>query len=185
MSMKKILYLVIALVAAAALILVAALVLPEALPGPPEHAANQAARPTDALRKNVSSIEIHARGGGSILIYPEDREYSALEKECREQIRCISGQYKTGFSREELDTMKQNATYVAMHFPVPTEFETGYIVSGASKEITANEAIFFLDLVHHPADMIITRAESGPGVWGTSRDRKELRDLVAPIIGEL
>ncbi|WOX56256.1 MULTISPECIES: hypothetical protein [unclassified Methanoculleus] len=177
--MKKILYIVIACAAAAALILVAAPVLPETVP------ENQTARPTDAPREKISFIEVHARGGGSTLLYPEDPRYSALEAECREQIRCISAQYKTGFSREELDAMKRNATYVAMHFPVSTTCETSYIVDGSPKEIIVNEAIFFLDLEDRPETMIITRAENETGVWDTSRDRREFRDLVAPIVREL
>jgi hypothetical protein len=184
--MKKILYPVIACAAAAALILVAALMLPDMVSEVPEIPENQTARPTDALRENVSFIEVRARGGGSILIYPEDPGYFALETECLEQIRCISGQYKTGFSREELDAMKQNGTYVAVYFPVSTTFVTSYIVDGLPKEILADEAVFFLDLGDWSGNMIVMRlGNDGCGVWDTSRDRGELRDLVDPILLEL
>jgi len=78
--------------------------------------------------------------------------------------------------------MKQNGTYVAMNFPVPTTFETGYLVDGSPKVVTVNEVIIFLDLEGYPEAMIITRADDEPGVWDTSRDRRELRDLVAPDV---
>jgi len=48
--------------------------------------------------------------------------------------------------------------------------------------VTVNEVIIFLDLEDYPEAMIITRADDEPGVWDTSRDRRELRDLVAPDV---
>lgn len=127
-------------------------------------------------------IEIHRAGGLSVFLYPEDPGYPAIEAECGEQNRCISAQYKTGFPPEELEAMKQNETYVAMNFPVPTTFETGYLVDGSPKVVTVNEVIIFLDLESYPEAMIITRTDDEPGVWDTSRNRRELRNLVAPIV---
>jgi len=54
------------------------------------------------------------------------------------------------------------------------------------KEILADEAVFFLDLEDWSGNMIVMRlGDGGCGVWDTSRDRGELRDLVDPILLEL
>ena len=143
----------------------------EALPGMPDNSG-----------EDTPYIEIHRAGGLSIFLYPGDRGYPALKAECSEQIQCISARYQTAFSPAELKAMKQNGTYVAMNFQVSTTFETGYIVDGSPKVVTVNEVIIFLDLESYPETMIITWADDGPGVWDTSRDRKELRDLVTPDV---
>lgn len=67
--------------------------------------------------------------------------------------------------------------YVAMHFPVPTTFETSYIIDGSPREIVADEAVFFLDLEDRPENMTFMRLGDGCGVWDASRDRGKLRDL--------
>ena len=143
----------------------------EALPGMPDNSG-----------EDTPYIEIHRAGGLSIFLYPGDRGYPALKAECSEQIQCISARYQTGFSLAELKAMKQNGTYIAMNFPVPTTFETGYIVDGSPKVVTVNEVIIFLDLESYPGTMIITWADDGPGVRDTSRDRKVPRDLVTPDV---
>ena len=151
----------------------------EALPGMP---GDWTPRPADNPGEDTPYIEIHRAGGLSVFLHPEDPGYPAIEAECGEQIRCISAQYQTGFSPEELEAMKQNGTYVAMNFPIPTTFETGYLVDGSPKVVTVNEVIIFLDLESYPEAMIITRTDDEPGVWDTSRNRRELRNLVAPIV---
>ncbi len=78
--------------------------------------------------------------------------------------------------------MKQNGTYVAMNFPISTMFEAGYLVNGSPKVVTVNEVIIFLDFEYYPEAMIIAWADDEPGVWDTSRDRRELRNLVAPDV---
>jgi hypothetical protein len=75
-----------------------------------------------------------------------------------------------------------SGAYVAMHFPVPTTFGTSYIIDGSPREIVADEVVFLLDLADRPETMIITRLGDGCGVWDTSRDRDELRDLVDPYL---
>lgn len=55
---------------------------------------------------------------GSRLLCSKERRGTAR------RIWCIFGQYKTGFSREELDIMRQNATYAAMR-------SSGWGISGA------------------------------------------------------
>ncbi|WP_333582461.1 hypothetical protein [Methanoculleus bourgensis] len=188
--MKKVLYLVIACVAVGALILVGADVLSN--PGlqgagkemPWEVPESQTPCSADGPREDTPYIEIHRVGSRSVFLYPDDSGYPAIEAECREQIQSISGQYKMGFSSAELEAMKQNGTYVAMNFSVPTTFETSYLVGGLLKVITVNEAIIFLDLEGYPETVIITRADDKSGVWDTSRNRRELRDLVAPVMQE-
>ncbi|WP_054847595.1 hypothetical protein [Methanoculleus chikugoensis] len=78
--------------------------------------------------------------------------------------------------------MKQNDTYVAMHLPAPTRFETGYIVDGSPKEILADEAVFFLDFEDWPENIIIMRLGDVCGVWDASRDREKLRVLADPFL---
>lgn len=187
--MRKILYLVIACAAVAVLVLSGAYVLSNPAPQEPgevptEVPGSLTPRPTDDLRENTSFIEIHRAGDLSVILYPEDPGYPAIEAECHEQIRSICGQYKTGFSRAELDAMKQNGTYVAMNFPVPTTFETSYIVDGSPKKILADEAVFFLDLEDWPENMIIMRLGGVCGVWDASRDREKLRVLVEPYLAD-
>ena len=188
--MKRALYLVITCAAMGVLILAGAHVLsnpdlqgPDEMP--PEIPGNRTTGPADGPREITPFIVLHRAGGRSSFLYPEDPGYPAIEAECCEQIWGIYAQYKMGFSREDLDAMKQNGTYVAMNFPVPTTFETSYVIDASPKKITVNEAIFFLDLEAYPETMIIARAENGTGVWDTSRDRGELRDLVAPILWEV
>jgi len=192
--MKKINCFIVTCAAAGALVVLTALVLPTMMPdtalqGPgeviPLNLENQSSQPETSVREDTPFIDIHNAGGRSILLYPEDPGYPAIEAECREQIRCINAQLKCGFSRAELDAMKHNGTYVAINFSLPTTFETSYIVDGSPREITINEAVFFLDLEDYPENMIITPAQDGAGVWETSRDREVLRDLVAPILQRL
>ncbi len=186
--MKKNLYLIIACAAAVALVLIGADVLLSNLDlqGPGEkslkYLKNQTTRPTDDLQEDVSFIEIHSAGSGSILLYPEDPGYSALEIECREQIRCIYAQFKRWLIGAELDAMKQNGTYIAISFSPPTTFETSYIVDESPREIVVDEAIFFLDLEDHLKTMIIARLGDRSGVWDTSRGRDDLRDLTGPFL---
>ncbi|ADN36315.1 hypothetical protein Mpet_1558 [Methanolacinia petrolearia DSM 11571] len=137
----------------------------------------------NTTRENTTFIDIHHADGGRIILYPEDPEFSAIETECYEQIRCINAQMKTGFSGAELDAMKNNGTYVAINFSAPTTFETSYIVDGSPKTITIDEAIFFLYSEYEL--MIITPMQNAAGVWGTSRDRGELKKLVDPIFQKL
>ena len=80
------------------------------------------------------------------------------------------------------DLSARNGIHVAMHFPVPTTFETSYIIDGSPREIPIDEAVFFLDLEDQSENMIITRLGDGCGVWGASRGRDELRDLVDPYL---
>jgi hypothetical protein len=134
-------------------------------------------------RNDTAYLDIHPTGGRSVLLYPEDERYPAIDAECQELIQCIEGQLKTGFSQEELAAMKRNNTYVALRFPQPTTFETSYIVGGSPRSITINEAVFILDN-EEEQNIIRTPAPDGPGVWTTSRDRGTLRDLVAPILAE-
>jgi len=95
----------------------------------------------------------------------------------------INAQLKWWVYPEELDGMKQNNTYVALHFPKPTTFETRYIVDGSPRQITIIEAVFLVDSGEEQ-NIIRTLAPDGPGVWTTSRDRGTLGDLVAPILAE-
>jgi len=78
------------------------------------------------------------------------------------------------------DLSAWNGTYVTMHFPVPTTFETSYIIDGSPREIPIDEAVFFLDLEDQQENMIITRLGDGCGVWGASLGHDELRDPVDP-----
>ncbi len=70
------------------------------------------------------------------------------------------------------DLSAWNGTYVTMYFPVPTTFETSYVIDGSPREIPIDEAVFFLDLEDHQQEnMIIMRLGDGCGVRDTSRDR--------------
>lgn len=149
----------------------------------PENADTGNSQPAITIRENTTFIDIHHKDGRRALLYAEDPEYPAIEAECLEQIHCINAQIKTGFSRAKLDAMKHNGTYVAINFPVPTTFETSYIVDGSPKMITIDEAIFFLDSEYE--DIIITPMLNGPGVWDTSRDRVKLRELIDPVFQSL
>ncbi|MDD4255067.1 MAG: hypothetical protein PHP59_06780 [Methanofollis sp.] len=144
----------------------------------PERAS---AQPTP--REGTSYLDIHGAGGRSVLLYPEDEEYPAIETECRELIGGIRSQLKMSYTRDELAAMKRNGTYVALHFSRPTTFETSYIVDRAPLNITINEAVFFLDR-DEERNMVITPAQNGAGVWTTSRDRATLRKLAVPVLIE-
>jgi hypothetical protein len=133
-------------------------------------------------RNDTTYFDIHPAGGQSVLLYPEDERYQAIDAECRKLIECIDAQVKTGFSPDELAAMKRNNTYVALHFPQPTTFETRYIVDGSPRNITIDEAVFILDMEYE--DTIITPSPTGTGVWETSRDSGTLRDLIAPVLAE-
>lgn len=69
------------------------------------------------------------------------------------------------------DLSAWNGTYVTMYFPVPTTFETNYVIDGSPREILADEAVFFLDLEDRPENMTFMRLGDGCGVWDASRDR--------------
>ena len=156
-------------------------------PGPaekiPESTDSQNNPTPSTIRENTTFIDIHHADGGRTILYPEDPEFPAIEAECYEQIRCIISQIKTGFSGAELNAMKNNGTYVAINISVPAAFETSYIVDGSPKTITIDEAIFFFDSEYE--DIIITPMQNGAGVWGTSRDRGELKKLVDTIFQKL
>lgn len=134
---------------------------------------------TSYSRENTTLIDIFNKDGWGMMLKPDNLEYSAIKAECLEQIRSIGTQAKTGLSREELIAIKQNHSYVAINFPAQTTFNTSYIVDGASKNITIDEAIFFLDSDYN--NMIFTPSQSGTIVWNAPGDRERLRELVEPI----
>lgn len=196
--MKNIYYYIIACIVSGVLILSAAFVLPNIVPDRttqdpretvPQNQENLSAQPEpdvhDTPPEGTPYLDIGDAAGRSILFSPDDQRYPAIEAECCERIRCINAQIKTGFSRAELDAMKRNGTYVAITFSEPTTFVTSYIVDGSPREITIDGMVSFLDLKDWSENDIITPAQGGPGVWHTSRDCGELRDLVAPILREL
>ncbi|WP_048152888.1 hypothetical protein [Methanolacinia paynteri] len=185
---KKTKHILIACILAAALIVIAAFTVSgigddKIPPGQaekiPESTESQNNPTPNTTRENTTFIDIHHADGGRIILYPEDPEFPAIEAECYEQIRCIISQIKTGFSSAELNAMKNNGTYVAINFSAPTTFETSYIVDGSPKTITIDEAIFFFDPEYE--ELIITPMQNAAGVWGTSRDREELKKLADPI----
>ncbi|WP_067046970.1 hypothetical protein [Methanofollis ethanolicus] len=180
---KAYLYVIAAGIAA---VLVVVLLLAVFLPAAtPEGQENMTVLPTvqPTPRNDTAYLDIHPAGGRSVLLYPEDERYPAIDAECQELIRCINAQLKTGFSQEELAAMKRNSTYVALRFSQPTTFETRYIVDGSPRQITISEAVFFVDSGEEQ-NIIRTLAPDGPGVWETSRDRGTLRDLIAPVLAE-
>ncbi|WP_067047831.1 hypothetical protein [Methanofollis ethanolicus] len=182
---KTYLYVIAAGIAAVlVVVLLLAVFLPAAtLEGQENTTVFPTAQPTPL--NDTAYLDIHPAGGRSVLLYPEDERYPAIDAECQELIRCINAQLKTGFSQEELAAMKRNSTYVALRFSQPTTFETRYIVDGSPRNITIIEALFFLDLDEYHQNTIFTPGSSGAiGVWTTSRDRGTLRDLVAPVLAE-
>lgn len=143
----------------------------------PERAS---AQPTP--REGTPYLDIHSAGDQSVLLYPEDERYPAIEAECRTLIGGINAQIKTSYTRDDLAAMKRNGTYVALHFTDPTTFETRHIVDGSPRQITISEAVFFLDR-EEERNMVITPGQSGSSaVWTTSHDRATLRKMAVSAL---
>ncbi|WP_265581180.1 hypothetical protein [Methanofollis aquaemaris] len=184
--MKNIHYYIVASVIVVVLAVVVIFMVSDLSPdATPPQQENETPLPTveETIRPDTSYIEIRTIDGRRVILYPEDQRYPAIEAECREQVQGINGQLKTGFSRRELDAMKRNGTSVTIHFSEPTHFVTSYIVDGSPKEITIEEALFFLDYEDDP-NMVITPSQNGSGVWTTSRDRSKLAALATQVLVE-
>lgn len=179
--MKKTYLYAVAVATVLVVVLLLAVFLPPVMPESQENATLlPTVQPTP--RNDTIYLDIHPAGGQSVLLYPEDERYPAIDAECRELVQGIDAQVKTGFSPDELSAMKRNNTYVALRFPQPTTFETSYIVEGSPLNITIDEALIFMDREYE--DTIITPSPTGTGVWRTSRDSGTLRDLVAHVLAE-
>lgn len=130
-------------------------------------------------RDNTTIIDISHKDGWGISLNPDDPYYHAIKTECLEQILHIDSRVKNGFSREEIIEMKQRHSNIALHLPAPAEFNTSYIVDGAQKSITIDEAIFILDSEYN--NIIIASPESSSGEWETSGDREKIRELAESV----
>lgn len=184
--MKNIHYYIVASVIVVVLAVVVIFMVSDLSPdATPPQQVNETPLPTveETIRPDTSYIEIRTIDGRRVILYPEDQRYPAIEAECQEQIRSISARVKWAPSQDDLDAMKRNGTFVAIHFLEPTHFVTSYIVDGSPEEITIDGAVFFLD-DEEMERTIFTPERGGVSVWGTSRDRSKLTALATQVLVE-